>query len=492
MKISRMALGFSLALLTAPVFAQNPIGGGSCSAANLTGTYSLALNGRAISSGKLAGSFQGVGTATFDGQSKVTLAGTANTNLAPGKAFSYSGTYTVPSNCSGTVSIPNGPSFTLLVWNNGRNFILTGADATYVYSGNGGNEIPTACGTSSVSGQYVYTSNGSTLLGTAQTGTAEESGILQFDGQGNVIDSYTVYFGGGLQPQQVTASGTYTVTPACFVSATLTDNHSVSHTLNFQAASVYGQALDMTETDLQFLRAGSAHSEFSNPTQSIGNVASYAVNSTPPGSVFVLFGTQLAAREAGAVTTTLPTTLLNTSVTVNGELAPLFYVNTGQIDAQMPWDIPGGTVATVIVKNGSATSNAAAVYVPATGTPGISTYANNRAVVVNQNGTVNSASDTAAVGDEVVAYFTGGGPVQASGKLVSGQPAPSGLSPVTGQNSVMVGIANAHVAYMGLTPGSIGLYQVNFIVPDLPKGTYPVVITIDGQASNAPVMTISN
>jgi hypothetical protein len=28
-------------------------------------------------------------------------------------------------------------------------------------------------------------------------------------------------------------------------------------------------------------------------------------------------------------------------------------VDTGQIDAQMPWAIPGSTVATVIVKNGS-------------------------------------------------------------------------------------------------------------------------------------------
>jgi len=92
----------------------------------------------------------------------------------------------------------------------------------------------------------------------------------------------------------------------------------------------------------------------------------------------------------------------------------------------------------------------------------------------------------------VVAYFTGGGPVQASGKLVTGQPAPPGLSPVTGQNSVTIGDAAATVVYMGLTPGSIGLYQVNFIVPQLPRGTYPVQIKITGQASNTPVMTISN
>jgi uncharacterized protein (TIGR03437 family) len=151
-------------------------------------------------------------------------------------------------------------------------------------------------------------------------------------------------------------------------------------------------------------------------------------------------------------------------------------------------------VATVIVTNGTSVSNAAAVYVPATGTPGIGVQpvGNDRAVVVNANGSVNTGSTPASVGDEVVAYFTGGGPVQAAGKLVTGAPAPAGLSPVTGDNSVTVGGVQATVVYMGLTPGSIGLYQANFDVPQIAKGAYPVVITIAGQASNNPVMNVSN
>jgi uncharacterized protein (TIGR03437 family) len=112
--------------------------------------------------------------------------------------------------------------------------------------------------------------------------------------------------------------------------------------------------------------------------------------------------------------------------------------------------------------------------------------------VVNQDGSVNSGSTAASVGDEVVAYFTGGGPVMASGTLTSGHPAPSGLSPVTGTNSITVGGVAATAPYIGLTPGSIGLYQANFTVPQLAKGTYPVVITIAGQASNNPVITVSN
>jgi uncharacterized protein (TIGR03437 family) len=91
-----------------------------------------------------------------------------------------------------------------------------------------------------------------------------------------------------------------------------------------------------------------------------------------------------------------------------------------------------------------------------------------------------------------VVYFTGGGPVQASGTLTAGDPSPAGLSPVEGDHSITVGGASATVVYMGLTPGSVGLYQANFIVPQVAKGTYPVVITIAGQASNNPVMTVSN
>ncbi len=500
MKNARNAVLLSFScLLAAPAFAQ--ITGGTCSASNLNGTYLFNLTGRAISAaGSLSGSYEGNGTATFDGVSNVAFTGIVNTNLASGKPFNYSGTYTIPSNCFGMIALTTGSTFALVVYASGKDFNITGSDSTYVYSGGGNNTGPQACATPTLSGVYTYDATGSTLSGTAQTGSASEAGVLQFDGQGNATASYTIT-SAGTTPQAITATGTYSVT-GCLASATLTDSTSKTNTLNFVIEGAYGQTLAMLEANSGFIRVGTAHAAFLSPTQSIANVFSYGVNATPPGSAFVLYGTGLAAanRSAGATSVPFPTTLLNTKVTVNGEAVPLYYVDSGQIDAQMPWDIPGGAVASVIVTNGTATSNAAAVYVPATGTPGIAVYSNNRAVVVNKdNITVNSPTAAAAVGDEVVAYFTGGGPVTASGKLVSGAVAPPGQSPVTGSNSVTVGGMNATVVYMGLTAGSIGLYQANFLVPQLAKGTYPVVITIAGQASNTlggpypnPVMTVSN
>jgi uncharacterized protein (TIGR03437 family) len=467
------------------------ISGGTCAPADLGGIYTLSLTGRAISgAGSFAGSWQGVGTATFDGVGKVTLTGTSNSNLAANKGFTYAGTYTMPSNCYGTMVLTQGitATFALIDYGSGNTFGITGADATYVYSGSGGGTIP-ACGTPTLSGGYSFDAMGFILSGTAQTGAGDESGLLQFDGKGVVTASYVETL--GTTSTSLTGTGSYTLGSNCLGSATWTDSAGKANTANFVISGAYGQNATMVLANSGFVRAGAAHSSLTNPGESIGNVASYAVNSTPPGSVFVLFGVNLATRAASALNLPLPTTLLSTSVTVNGEDAPLFYADTGQIDAQMPWDIPGDTVASVVVKNGSAVSNAAAVYVPATGTPGISVYGNNRAVVVNKdNVTVNTPAAPAAVGDNVVVYFTGGGPVQAAGKLVSGAASPSGLSPVTGTNSVTIGGVSAKVVYMGLTPGSIGLYQANIVVPQLSAGSYPVVITIAGQDSNGPVMNV--
>ncbi len=513
MKKTNLALLISLCgVLTLPSMAQTATA--PCSAATLNGTYSLVLTGRIIAaSGTLNGVFEGVGTATFDGVSKVTLSGTNNTNSALGQTFNYSGTYTLPSSCFGTVTLTSGrqATFNLIAWSTGQQADFTGTDTTttttpaYVWSGTASNPAPTACATASVSGPYTYYILGNSLASGNETDAVDEAGTLSFDGEGDVLSAtYTV---NSSRSAATSGSGTgaYMVSSNCTGSATVKDSVSgVVRTFNFALAGDYGQNWRLLESTPTFTGSGAAHNAFDNPSESIANVANYAYSATPAGSVFALFGVNLATRPGSATNVPLPFTLQNASVTVNGEQAPLFYADTMQIDAQMPWDIPGGTVASVVVKSGSATSNAAAVYVPATGTPGLSFQSGtNRAVVVNKDNTVNAGNNPAAVGDEVVAYFTGGGPVTPNGKLTTGAASPAGLSPVTDPNaSVTVGGVSANVVYIGLTPGSVGLYQANFNVPQVAKGTYPVVITISGQASNDytapsttvlnPVMTVSN
>ena len=50
----------------------------------------------------------------------------------------------------------------------------------------------------------------------------------------------------------------------------------------------------------------------------------------------------------------------------------------------------------------------------------------------------------------------------------------------------VIGSATAQVQFAGLAPGFIGLGQMNIAVPSgLAAGTYPLIITIDGQSSNS-------
>lgn len=475
--------------------------GATCSAATLSGPYEFQLAGRQISTaGNIVKLAMANGVATFDGIGKATFTITSNsvnTNQAFGVPLVYSGTYTIQSNCQGSISITSGDTATFNVVAYSVNattmvarvFALIGTDATYAYNGSGQVQ-PASCSVNTLSGGWTFSSNGNTLNAAAVTGIVDMAGVFNFDGLGNATANWNV--SSNTTSSAVTATGTYTVTPACLGTITLTD--SSSNTKYSVALSIFGALaanFTFSASSPTAVFNGTARTGFLNPGQAVVNAASFTAGATPAGSVFTIFGSSVATGVSQASVVPLPTTLLTTSVTVNGELAPLFYVNQTQINAQMPEDIQPG-LATVIVKNGTSSSNAVAVVIPATATPGIVVYGQNQAVVVNQDQSVNAPTNPAKVGDVVVAYLTGGGPVTASGTLTTGARSPAGLSPVTGVNSITVNGKDATVNYIGLTPGSIGLYQANFKIPSVATGNHPLVITIAGQASNRPLIAVTN
>src|ERR1035441_275136 len=204
------------------------------------------------------------------------------------------------------------------------------------------------------------------LSGPTNTGVVDLAGVLQFDGQGNVTANWTQ--ASNTATANVSATGTYTVSAACLGSLPLTDTANQKYA---GSVSVFGAAANNFEwivANPQLIFRGVGHAAFVNPGRAVVNAASYLAGETPAGSVFSVFGSNLATRDRQATSTPLPTTVLTTTVTVNGELAPLFYVDPNQINAQMPEDIKPG-VATVVVQNGDQKSNAVAVMVPAAGTP---------------------------------------------------------------------------------------------------------------------------
>ncbi len=472
-----------------------------CSAASLNGTYELTLNGRQISNaGTISKILASVGTAKFDGASQVTFTLTANTNTAPGTALVYSGGYAVNADCTGSVAIVTGDTanFSLVAFSvNGNtlvanNFVLVGSDATYAFTGSGAVQ-PAACSIATLSGPWPFSATGNGLSGNSVTSVSDFAGLLTFDGQGNVNGTWVS--ASNAANTNVTATGTYTVNPNCTATANLSDSTGAKYGFSLSVTGAAAGNFTFTASTPLAIFQGAGHTAVVNPGQALVNAASFNPGETPAGSVFSLFGSGFGTTTGQPTQIPLPTSFLNpaVSVTINGEAAPLFYVSPTQINAQMPEDIPPG-LATVIVKVGNASSNAAAVTIPAAATPGIIVYGNNRAVAVNasqQRNPVVATDNPAKVGDTLVAYFTGGGAVNGSG-LVTGSPTPGSLFPVSATSSVTVAGREAKVSYIGLTPGSIGLYQANFLVPTVAAGDRALVINIGGKNSNAPLLAIGN
>ena len=172
--------------------------------------------------------------------------------------------------------------------------------------------------------------------------------------------------------------------------------------------------------------------------------------------------------------------------------APLFFAGTRQVNFQMPYEIEPGQATMVIRLNGK-TSGFFSIQVSETG-PGIfpldaSIAGPGRAVVQNQDFSLNIPGNGASPGEGIVVYVTGLG--QMDIPVPTGQAAPtSPLSRALAEVTATIGGANAQVIFAGLSPGFVGLGQVNLAVPPLPSGDHAVVIRASGVASNEALVAV--
>ena len=470
----------------------------TCTAAFVTGAHSITITGRNISStAPLSTVLIGTGTATFDGVSAVTLNLTINTNQTAGTVQTWTGTYGLPSNCLGTMTIATGDpgaTFTLIPFNSGKSFTITGQDATYSFTGTG-SPSPTTCVTASLSGSYAFSGNGFILSAGTVGGVNAISGLLQFDGAGSITSgSWTITTAGVTASD--TATGKYSITPACVATATLTDNNGVPYTLGLALTSADAANFGLSLATATATFTGSGHSTFTYPGLAVEQAAGASL-ATPAGSIFSIYGFNMSTGQAPATSFPLPPTLAGASVTVNNEAVPLYYVNNkalgseGLINAIMPYDIQPG-VATLVVKNGTTASNAVAINIPATPVPAMFTYGTNHAEAQNlPSYALNTTTAQASVGDTIVVYFTGGGPVTNQNQIGTNQQVPAAQFPVTSPYSATIAGVAANVIYCGLVPTAIaGFYQADIVIPKVAAGERMLVLTIGGKASNAVVVSI--
>ncbi len=103
-----------------------------------------------------------------------------------------------------------------------------------------------------------------------------------------------------------------------------------------------------------------------------------------------------------------------------------------------------------------------------------------------------SSASPAKPGEYLVMYLVGLGATNPS--VASGAPAPtSPLASVTVSPAVTVAGSTATVAFAGLTPGFVGLYQINFQVPaSATSGELEVDVTQNGVAANPTLLPVSN
>jgi uncharacterized protein (TIGR03437 family) len=207
-----------------------------------------------------------------------------------------------------------------------------------------------------------------------------------------------------------------------------------------------------------------------------------------PGTIAQVYGSGLAATTVSPGVLPLATTFNGTFMLIGGISAPLYYLSSGQLDVQIPSELAANQqYANVVSANGALTLPDQIDVIPAV--PGV--VASGDGQIVAQHGldySLVNAGSPAKPGEYIIIYLAGMGATNPS--VASGAVSP--LAPVTIQPTVTVDGQTAAVGYAGLTPGSVGLYQINFQVPvSAQTGDLPVVITQNGMTANAAKLQVS-
>jgi uncharacterized protein (TIGR03437 family) len=215
-----------------------------------------------------------------------------------------------------------------------------------------------------------------------------------------------------------------------------------------------------------------------------------------PGSYISIYGASLADALVFSPTLSLPVSLGTVSVSFDGGGLSLpghiSFVSPGQVNVQIPWEFQGQSSVQMTVSVGYV---AGAVYtVPLnTYSPGIFEFSDNghlSAAATDANGVVFTQANPAKRGQPIVLYVNGMGPVDH--QPPSGEPTP--MPPPLANTvlpTVTIGNIAAHVDFSGLSPGWVGLYQINVDVPPTAStGLQPIVVSIGGVDSKVSVLPV--
>jgi uncharacterized protein (TIGR03437 family) len=198
--------------------------------------------------------------------------------------------------------------------------------------------------------------------------------------------------------------------------------------------------------------------------------------------------------------TNAPTSLDGVSVTVNGKPAFVSFVSPLQVNINTPEDTATGPVL-LQVSNAMGASNTGTVnrvrLSPTLHTVAQFTFGGKQFVAaqtpdfrtfIGVPGMVQGvAFARARPGDTVIIFALGCGPTNPA---TQAGVIPAQNSPLALPYEVRIGGVRATVSFAGIIAGSVGLYQFNVVIPEVPAGELPIELIVDG-VPNAQNLTIA-
>lgn len=223
---------------------------------------------------------------------------------------------------------------------------------------------------------------------------------------------------------------------------------------------------------------------------SVNNGAGFVTSAIGPGEIVSIYGSGLgpsasAQFSVDSATGMVDSILSGTRVLFGGFAAPILYTSATQVNAIVPYEIAGQSQVAMQVTFQGTTSSGTTLPV-ASAAPGIFTASmtgSGQAAALNQDGSLNGASNPAAKGSYVSVYFTGGGQTNPPG--VTGSVNSLVLKYLVQQVSATVGGQTAQVTFAGAAPQYVdGLEQLNVgLSGNTPSGAQPIVISVGALSS---------
>jgi len=202
---------------------------------------------------------------------------------------------------------------------------------------------------------------------------------------------------------------------------------------------------------------------------SIVNASDYSFGPFAPNSVLSIFGSNMSwytqAMVVSKTAAVVPTELAGVAVYVDNEPSPMLYVSGPQINFLIPSDQIAGNVTVRVVREGVTGPEATVALIG--GAPALFDLGTGFAIATHADGTLLTDASPAQPGEIVVVYITGMGPTEPNPE--AGE-IPGAAAPIQMLSSLSISLGGAVlptylIKYAGVTPGCVGLYQLNIELP---------------------------